>query len=141
MKFEANIPSYLKTGQGVFPVQRKSADSSMAEFRNLSGNLFEKLNKGADMPVANDGNMVALAPMGQDRVQSRPESENLLDKMQKNMGGPVPMGDAPVDMELGPKRFPTDPRAVPVMPQIKPGIMKEPTERMVQADGEDIFIG
>ena len=39
MKFESNIPSYLKTGQGVFPVQRKSADSSMAEFRDLSGGI------------------------------------------------------------------------------------------------------
>ena len=136
MKFEANIPSYLKTGQVVFPVQQKT----MAAEQQTT-NLFEKLKQGADMPVANDGNMVALAPIGGDRVESRPQPENLLDKMQKNMGGPVPMGDAPVDMELGPKRFPTDPRAVPVMPQIKPGIMKEPTERMVQTDGEDIFIG
>ena len=136
MKFEANIPSYLKTGQGIFPVQQKT----MAAEQQTT-NLFEKLKQGADMPVANDGNMVALAPIGGDRVESRPQPENLLDKMQKNMGGPVPMGDAPVDMELGPKRFPTDPRAVPVMPQIKPGIMKEPTERMVQTDGEDIFIG
>ena len=136
MKFEANIPSYLKTGQGVFPVQQKT----MAAEQQTT-NLFEKLKQGADMPIANDGNMVALAPIGGDRVESRPQPENLLDKMQKNMGGPVPMGDAPVDMELGPKRFPTDPRAVPVMPQIKPGIMKEPTERMVQTDGEDIFIG
>ena len=136
MKFEANIPSYLKTGQGVFPVQQKT----MAAEQQTT-NLFEKIQKGTDMPVANDNNMVALAPIGGDRVESRPQPENLLDKMQKNMGGPVPMGDAPVDMELGPKRFPTDPRAVPVMPQIKPGIMKEPTERMVQTDGEDIFIG
>ena len=136
MKFEANIPSYLKTGQGIFPVQQKT----MAAEQQTT-NLFEKIQKGTDMPVANDNNMVALAPIGGDRVESRPQPENLLDKMQKNMGGPVPMGDAPVDMELGPKRFPTDPRAVPVMPQIKPGIMKEPTERMVQTDGEDIFIG
>ena len=136
MKFEANIPSYLKTGQGIFPVQQKT----MAAEQQTT-NLFVKIQKGTDMPVANDGNMVALAPIGGDRVESRPQPENLLDKMQKNMGGPVPMGDAPVDMELGPKRFPTDPRAVPVMPQIKPGIMKEPTERMVQTDGEDIFIG
>ena len=136
MKFEANIPSYLKTGQGIFPVQQKT----MAAEQQTT-NLFEKIQKGTDMPVANDNNMVALAPIGGDRVESRPQPENLLDKMQKNMGGPVPMGDAPVYMELGPKRFPTDPRAVPVMPQIKPGIMKEPTERMVQTDGEDIFIG
>ena len=30
---------------------------------------------------------------------------------------------------------------IPVMPQIKPGVIKEPTEKMVQANGEDIFIG
>ena len=134
MKFEANIPSYLKTGQGVFPVQRKSADSSMAEFRNLSGNLFEKLNKGADMPGANDGNMVALAPMGVDRVETRPQPENLLDKMQQNMGQGVS------EREFMPKSD-VESDFTPVMPQIKPGVMKEPTERMVQADGEDIFIG
>ena len=28
-----------------------------------------------------------------------------------------------------------------VMPQIKKVVMREPTERMVQADGEEIFIG
>ena len=134
MKFEANIPSYLKTGQGVFPVQRKSADSSMAEFRDLSGNLFEKLNKGADMPVANDGNMVALAPMGVDRVETRPQSENLLDKMQQNMGQGVS------EREFMPKSD-VESDFTPVMPQIKPGVMREPTERMVQTDGEDIFIG
>ena len=134
MKFEANIPSYLKTGQGVFPVQRKSADSSMAEFRDLSGNLFEKLNKGADMHVANDGNMVALAPMGVDRVESRPQSDNLLDKMQQNMGQGVS------EREFMPKSD-VESDFTPVMPQIKPGVMREPTERMVQADGEDIFIG
>jgi len=27
------------------------------------------------------------------------------------------------------------------MPQIKPGIMKEPTERMVEKENEDVFIG
>ena len=134
MKFEANIPSYLKTGQGVFPVQRKSADSSMAEFRDLSGNLFEKLNKGANMPVANDGNTVALAPIGADRVEPTTPPGNLLDKMQQNMGQGVserefmPKSDVESDFK-------------PVMPQIRPGVMKEPTERMVQADGEDIFIG
>jgi hypothetical protein len=129
MKFEANIPSYLKTGQGVFPVQQKT----MAAERQTT-NLFEKLNKGADMPVANDGNMVALAPMGQDRVQSRPESENLLDKMQQNINRGIDEREfmPKSDVESDFKR---------VMPQIKPGVMREPTERMVQADGEDIFIG
>ena len=129
MKFEANIPSYLKTGQGVFPVQQKT----MA-VEPQATNLFEKLKQGADMPVANDGNMVALAPIGGDRVESRPQPENLLDKMQQNMGQGVserefmPKSDVESDFK-------------PVMPQIKPGVMKEPTERMVQADGEDIFIG
>ena len=129
MKFEANIPSYLKTGQGVFPVQQKTM---VAEQQTT--NLFEKLNKGADMPVANDGNMVALAPMGQDRVQSRPESENLLDKMQQNINRGIDEREfmPKSDVESDFKR---------VMPQIKPGVMREPTERMVQADGEDIFIG
>ena len=129
MKFEANIPSYLKTGQGIFPVQQKT----MAAEQQTT-NLFEKIQKGTDMPVANDGNMVALAPMGVDRLETRPQSDNLLDKMQQNMGQGVserefmPKSDVESDFK-------------PVMPQIKPGVMKEPTERMVQADGEDIFIG
>ena len=129
MKFEANIPSYLKTGQGVFPVQQKT----MAAERQTT-NLFEKLEKGADMPVANDGNMVALAPMGQDRIESRPKSENLLDKMQQNINRGIDEREfiPKSDVESDFKR---------VMPQIKPGVMREPTERMVQADGEDIFIG
>ena len=129
MKFEANIPSYLKTGQGVFPVQQKT----MAAERQTT-NLFEKLEQGADMPVANDGNMVALAPMGQDRIESRPQPENLLDKMQQNINRGIDEREfmPKSDVESDFKR---------VMPQIKPGVMKEPTERMVQADGEDIFIG
>ena len=129
MKFEANIPSYLKTGQGVFPVQQKT----MATEQQAT-NLFEKLKQGADMPVANDGNMVALAPIGGDRVESRPQPENLLDKMQQNMGRGVS------EQEFMPKSD-VESDFKPVMPQIRPGVMKEPTERMVQADGEDIFIG
>jgi hypothetical protein len=129
MKFEANIPSYLKTGQGVFPVQQKT----MAAERQTT-NLFEKLEQGADMPVANDSNMVALAPMGQDRIESRPQPENLLDKMQQNINRGIDEREfmPKSDVESDFKR---------VMPQIKPGVMREPTERMVQADGEDIFIG
>ena len=129
MKFEANIPSYLKTGQGVFPVQQKT----MAAERETT-NLFEKLEQGADMPVANDGNIVALAPMGQDRIESRSQPENLLDKMQQNINRGIDEREfmPKSDVESDFKR---------VMPQIKPGVMKEPTERMVQADGEDIFIG
>ena len=129
MKFEANIPSYLKTGQGVFPVQQKTI---VAEQQSI--NLFEKLKQGADMPVANEGNMVALAPIGGDRVESRPQQENLLDKMQQNMGRGVS------EQEFMPKSD-VESDFKPVMPQIKPGVMEEPTERMVQADGEDIFIG
>ena len=129
MKFEANIPSYLKTGQGVFPVQQKTM---VAE--QQATNLFEKLKQGADMPVANEGNMVALAPIGGDRVESRPQPENLLDKMQQNMGRGIS------EQEFMPKSD-VESDFKPVMPQIKPGVMKEPTERMVQADGEDIFIG
>ena len=129
MKFEANIPSYLKTGQGVFPVQQKT----MAAEKETT-NLFEKLEQGADMPVANDGNMVALAPMGQDRIESRSQPENLLDKMQQNINRGIDEREfmPKSDVESDFKR---------VMPQIKPGVMREPTERMVQADGEDIFIG
>ena len=53
----------------------------------------------------------------------------------------APMGDAPVDMELGPKKFPKDPDARPVMPQIKPQVITEPQQMEAKAEDADIFIG
>ena len=136
MKFEANIPSYLRTGQGVFPV--KSTTASKAEKET---NFFKLMKKGMEMPVSNDKDTPEFAPIGDITPKQPMNEENFLDKMQRNMEKGIPMGDAPVDMELGPKRFPTDPNARPVMPQVKPQILKEPDQMEVKAEDEDIFIG
>ena len=54
MKFEANIPSYLRTGAGVFPVKEKSMPKRME-----SSNFYEMAKQGFDMPIANETNMPA----------------------------------------------------------------------------------
>ncbi len=50
MKFEANIPSYLRTGAGVFPVKDKPMPKRME-----SSNFYEMAKQGFDMPMANEG--------------------------------------------------------------------------------------
>ena len=59
MKFEANIPSYLRTGQGVFPVKERSAPKPVD-----SGNFYEMAKQGFNIPVANETNTPAFAPVG-----------------------------------------------------------------------------
>ena len=92
MKFEANIPSYLRTGQGVFPVQKKDT----SKFREVSGNFYERAKRGFDLPIANDTADTAFAP-NTELVQPQ---GNFLDKMQKNMAakGPViPSSEDPIN--------------------------------------------
>jgi hypothetical protein len=121
MKFEANIPSYLRTGQGVFPVKERSIPKPQKET-----NFYELAKKGFNMPVANDTEGTSFAPIADKKTKEPMDVENFLDKMQR--------------MEVNPKLdINLDTR--PVMPQIKPGIMKEPTERMVEKENEDVFIG
>ena len=136
MKFEANIPSYLRTGQGVFPVKDTAASKTKKET-----NFFKLMQKGVEMPVSNDKTTLEFAPIGDTTSKEPMDAENFLDKMQRNMEKGVPMGDAPVDMELGPKKFPRDPDARPVMPQIKPQVITEPQQMEAKAEDADIFIG
>ena len=122
MKFEANIPSYLRTGQGVFPV--KSTAASKAEKET---NFFKLMKKGMEMPVSNDKDTPEFAPIGDITPKQPMNEENFLDKMQKNMEEPTTTSP----------RFDTR----PVMPQVKPQILKEPDQMEVKADDADIFIG
>ena len=122
MKFEANIRSYLRTGQGVFPV--KSTTASKAEKET---NFFKLMKKGMEMPVSNDKDTPEFAPIGDITPKQPMNEENFLDKMQKNMEEPTTTSP----------RFDTR----PVMPQVKPQILKEPDQMEVKAEDEDIFIG
>jgi hypothetical protein len=110
MKFEANIPSYLRTGAGVFPVKDKPMPKRME-----SSNFYEMAKQGFDMPVANETKMPAFAPVGDFERGEPMDNENFLDKMQMNMenkgmmmaGGRKPLpgqqtlpGDFPTTGEL-----------------------------------------
>ena len=53
MKFEANIPSYLRTGQGVFPVKGRTATKADTDTPE-NANFYELMKKGVNMPVANE---------------------------------------------------------------------------------------
>ena len=44
MKFEANIPSYLRTGQGVFPVRAKGTPKAQKETNFIK--LMDRKNRG-----------------------------------------------------------------------------------------------
>ena len=122
MKFEANIPSYLRTGQGVFPVK-----STVASKIEKETNFFKLMKKGMEMPVSNDKDTPEFAPIGDITPKQPMNEENFLDKMQKNMEEPTTTSP----------RFDTR----PVMPQVKPQILKEPDQMEVKAEDEDIFIG
>ena len=110
MKFEANIPSYLRTGAGVFPVKDKPMPKRMK-----SSNFYEMAKQGFDMPIANETKMPAFAPVGDFERGEPMDNENFLDKMQMNMenkgmmmaGGRKPLpgqqtlpGDFPTTGEL-----------------------------------------
>ena len=59
MKFEANIPSYLKTGSGSFPVGGKD---TLKEKETT--NLYKQAQKGFDMSLTNDEDKVLYTPLG-----------------------------------------------------------------------------
>ena len=59
MKFEANIPSYLKTGSGSFPVGGESVTKE-----KTTTNLYKQAQKGFDMSLTNDEDKVLYTPLG-----------------------------------------------------------------------------
>ena len=79
MKFEANIPSYLRTGQGVFPVKDKVASKVEKET-----NFFKLMEKGVNMPVSNELKGTESAPLGSPGMNEPLDAENFIEKMQKN---------------------------------------------------------
>ena len=129
MKFEANIPSYLKTGQGIFPVKGRVASKVEKET-----NFFKLMEKGVNMPVSNELKGTESAPLGSPGMNEPLDAENFLEKMQKKAPEFKPR------MEIDPK-IDIKPDARPVMPMIAPQRMQEPKQLEAQADDADIFIG
>ena len=115
MKFEANIPSYLRTGQGVFPVKGRVASRVEKET-----NFFKLMEKGVNMPVSNELKGTESAPLGSPGMNEPQDTENFLEKMQRK---------AP---EL---------RQEPVMPMVAQQNVQETKQMGAEADDADIFIG
>ena len=129
MKFEANIPSYLRTGAGVFPVKEKSMPKRME-----SSNFYEMAKQGFDMPVANETKVPAFAPVETGKVANPRNTTNFLDEMQMNMESGVRESDIMPnpDVKLD---------ATPVMPELPLRKVTPPKEMEAKIDAEDIFIG
>ena len=133
MKFEANIPSYLRTGQGVFPVKGRTATAVDTDMPK-DANFFELMKKGVNMPVANELKGTESAPLGSPGMNEPLDVEGFLEPMQEKMQKFKPR------MEIEPKSD-VNLDARPVMPQIKPQILRKPDQLEVKADDADIFIG
>ena len=129
MKFESNIPSYLRTGQGVFPVRAKGTPKAEKET-----NFFKLMEKGVNMPVSNELKGTESAPLGSPGMNEPLDAENFLEKMQKKAPKFKPR------MEINPK-IDIKPDARPVMPMIAPQKMQEPKQLEAKAEDVDIFIG
>ena len=129
MKFEANIPSYLRTGAGVFPVKEKSMPKRME-----SSNFYEMAKQGFNMPIANETNIPAFAPVETGKVANPRNTTNFLDEMQMNMESGVRESDIMPnpDVKLD---------ATPVMPELPLRKVTPPKEMEAKVDAEDIFIG
>ena len=128
MKFEANIPSYLRTGAGVFPVKKKSMPKRME-----SSNFYEMAKQGFNMPVANETKVPAFAPVETGKVANPRNTTNFLDEMQMNMQSGVRESDIMPnpDVKLD---------ATPVMPELPLRKVTPPKEMEAKVDAEDIFI-
>ena len=128
MKFEANIPSYLRTGAGVFPVKEKSMPKRME-----SSNFYEMAKQGFNMPVANETKVPAFAPVETGKVANPRNTTNFLDEMQMNMQSGVRESDIMPnpDVKLD---------ATPVMPELPLRKVTPPKEMEAKIDAEDIFI-
>ena len=133
MKFEANIPSYLRTGQGVFPVKGRTETISDTNVPK-DANFFELMKKGVNMPVANEIKDTQSVQLGSAGMNEPLDVEGFLEPMQEKMQKFKPR------MEVEPK-IDVNLDARPVMPQIKPQILRKPDQMEVKAEDADIFIG
>ena len=59
MKFEANIPSYLKTGSGSFPVGDTGASK-----RKKPTNFYEQAQQGFEMSATTEDTQTLYTPQG-----------------------------------------------------------------------------
>ena len=59
MKFEANIPSYLKTGTGSFPVDGKGASK-----RKKPQNFYDQAQQGFEMSTTTEDMQTLYSPQG-----------------------------------------------------------------------------
>ena len=128
MKFEANIPSYLKTGSGSFPVGSKSAPKAKKET-----NFYEQAKKGFDIPVTTVSSVPVFAPIG--------ETERPSTNFFENMQGTMASGDAPKPVNpFGPK--PTGPVLPDEDKPFKPKPLKpKKLAELDETTKEDVFIG
>ena len=126
MKFEANIPSYLRTGQGVFPVRGKRATKVEKET-----NFFKLMEKGVNMPVSNEVKGSESALLGSPGMNEPMSEDNFLEKMQNKMAA------VPADEDLGPKRFPRDPNVRPAMPTLPERRVTPPETLEARAENEE----
>ena len=133
MKFEANIPSYLRTGQGVFPVKGRTATAVDTDV-SKDANFYELMKKGVNMPVANEIKDTQSVQLGSAGMNEPLDIEGFLEPMQEKMQKFKPR------MEVEPK-IDVNLDARPVMPQIKPQILRKPDQMEVKAEDADIFIG
>ena len=111
MKFEANIPSYLRTGQGVFPVRGKSATKVEKET-----NFFKLMEKGVNMPVSNEIKGSESALLGSPGMNEPMSEGNFLEKMQDRMSKTA---------------------IKPEIPVVRPEKMPEPTIMEAKAEDEE----
>ena len=121
MKFEANIPSYLKTGQGIFPVK----ESSMPK-RIESTNFYENAKQGFNMPTTNETSMPSFAPVSDITRDEPMDAENFLEKMQDGMNKEVPS----LDIKSNKQRNDLNLDAEPVMPMLPLEQVTPPKELM-----------
>ena len=99
-----------------------------------SSNFYEMAKQGFDMPIANETNMPAFAPVETGKVANPRNTTNFLDEMQMNMESGVRESDIMPNPDVN-----LD--ATPVMPELPLRKVTPPKEMEAKIDAEDIFIG
>jgi hypothetical protein len=106
MKFEANIPSYLKTGSGSFPVGGEGATKEKE-----TTNLYKQAQKGFDMSLTNDEDKVLYTPLGMkttiepsfmETMQAKASSKPIRPMMPEEL--PELEEDIPENLQMQPAR-------------------------------------
>ena len=97
MKFEANLPSYLKFGSGAFPVGERSTSK-----RKQSTNFYEQAKQGFNLPMTNEDNIMISAPQEDAPIKDI----NFFESMQNNMQAKGPSKPIPGQQPLP---FPEEP--------------------------------